>query len=127
MSETEMGEALGFAGADDFLSADLTRYETLTVPGMAKPVRVRGLRSDEFTTLQSGLEKKGKGNYLAMIVQMGLIHADGRQVFPLEETHKVSSLPAHITSPIAAAIFRLSGLTKEQQQTLEDKSEGAGS
>jgi hypothetical protein len=123
MSDTE---SKGFAGTDDFFGADLTKYDTVVVEGIAAPVRVRGLRSDEFTRLQEKIEGKGKANYLSLVVTMGAVREDGGPLFQLEQQGKVSALPLHVTSPIAGAIMRLSGTTKEEQQTLEDKSSGEG-
>lgn len=98
------------------------KTEVVEIPDLG-PVTVRGLSAGEYDRYEKSCavsDEEGVSFVAnrAMVVQLGCVDPQ----FDDSDLMQLAALPSSVVSPIAAAIMRLSGATKEASKEAEKNS-----
>lgn len=121
--------------ADDIVGADDLKYEVIDVPEWGGKVRVRGLTSRErddyeaslYFTAPNGQQKMNLSGARERLVARGMVDGEGNRLLSDADAGKLAKKNGRAMERVFDAIRRLSGMSKEDVESLVGNSEAAPS
>ena len=127
-----MSEANGFVTRDAFLQPKQRRFHVVDVPGMGK-IRIRSINELERSRYEAtALDKKGNISSSKLVdmkcrlIVLAVVDGDGNQLFSNSDIGELQKLDSKITNTIVEAIRSHCGISDEDFDELEKKTETSG-
>ena len=105
---------------DSILNSNDIPNDVVEVPQWGGSVKVRGMTAGERDRFEDMIRTKGLGALRATLAGMCIIDEDGKRLFTDIEVNKLADKSAEALDLVVEVASRLSGLTQEDADFLEN-------